>query len=109
VVANIIERKKDVIAALCRKHQVRALWVFGSAATGSFDPVASDVDFLVDLGYYDALVHRRFFDLHEALEALFDRSVDLLTVRSIENPFLMDELEETRKLVHGSPDAEVAA
>jgi hypothetical protein len=109
MVAEIIEQNKDEIGALCRKHGVRALWVFGSAVTAAFDPQSSDVDFLVDLGEYDDVVHRRFFGLLEGLEELTGRPVDLLTVKSIENPYLAEELKETRKLVYGSPDAEAAA
>ena len=109
MVAEIIEQNLEQIAALCRRHRVRALWVFGSAATGAFDPQSSDIDLLVDLGTYDPLVHRRFFGLLHALEALLERPVDLLTVQSIDNPDFMDELEETRVLVYGSPRTQVAA
>lgn len=109
MVAEIIEQKKDEIAVLCRKHGVRALWVFGSATTAAFNPETSDVDFLVDLGEDDELVHRRFFGLLHDLEDVIGRSVDLLTLRSIDNHFFMEELEETRTLVYGPKDAEAAA
>src|SRR5690349_9072204 len=99
MVAAVIEQKKNVIAALCREYRVRALWVFGSAVTDAFDPDRSDIDMLVDLGEYDDMVHRRFFGLLQALEALFKRSVDLVTVRSLDNPYFREELEETRVLV----------
>jgi predicted nucleotidyltransferase len=109
MVAEIIEQKKTEIAALCRKYGVRSLWVFGSAATGAFNPDTSDVDFLVDLGEYDAHVHRRYFGLCAALEDLLNRSVDIVTVRSIENPYFREELEETRVLVYGPRGSEAAA
>lgn len=109
MVAEIIEQKKDEIAALCRSFQVRALWVFGSAAADAFDPASSDLDFLVDLGEYDTLVHRRFYGLLDGLERVTGRAVDLLTVKSIANPYFAAELEETSKLVYGSPDAKIAA
>ncbi len=48
MLAAIIEDNRDAIAALCRKHRVRALWVFGSATTEAWDPASSDIDFLVD-------------------------------------------------------------
>lgn len=109
MVAEIITQKKDEIAALCRKHHVRALWVFGSAVTESFDPQTSDIDFLVDLGAYDDLVHRRFFGLLSDLEELVGRSVDLLTIKSIDNPYFLEEIQETRRLIYGPKNAEVAA
>jgi predicted nucleotidyltransferase len=109
VVADIIEQKRPEIAALCRTHRVRTLWVFGSATTDTWDPETSDVDFLVDLGEYDAQVHRRFFGLLHDLEELTGRSVDLLTVHSIVNPYFREEIDATKELVYGSADAEAAA
>lgn len=32
------------LLALCQQHGVEKLWVFGSAATGTFDPARSDQD-----------------------------------------------------------------
>jgi len=34
----IIDAQRSELAALCRKHRVRRLEVFGSAADGTFDP-----------------------------------------------------------------------
>ena len=38
------------LAELCRRHHVKRLEVFGSAAVGDFNPQTSDIDFLVDFG-----------------------------------------------------------
>jgi predicted nucleotidyltransferase len=44
-----ILRHRDMLAALCRRHGVARLDVFGSAARGAdFDPERSDVDLLVE-------------------------------------------------------------
>ena len=62
----------------------------------SFDRASSDIDILVTFedmavgGYADS-----FFGLHAALEKLFERPVDLLTDRSIDNPFLRPSIEAT--------------
>jgi uncharacterized protein len=109
MVADIVEHNKNAIMELCRKHRIRALWIFGSATTDAWNPETSDLDFLVDLGPYDDHVHRRYFGLLQDLEDLTGRPVDLLTVKSVDNPYLREELEETRKLVYGPADAEVAA
>jgi uncharacterized protein len=109
MVAPIIDDNRDAIAALCRKYRVKALWVFGSAATDAFDHGRSDIDLLVDLGEYDDQVHRRFFGLQHDVEALTGRPVDLITVNSIENPYFREEVLETRKQVYGPTDAEAAA
>lgn len=50
MVPDVIEQKKNEIAALCREYRVRAHWLFGSAVTVAWDPATSNFDFLVDLG-----------------------------------------------------------
>lgn len=83
MLAPIIEDNRDAIAALCRKHRVRALWVFGSAIGDAWKPETSDIDFLVDLGDYDAEVADRFLDLADDLEDVVGRSIDIITVRGL--------------------------
>ncbi len=57
---DAIEKNRDQIAALCQRFGVRRLEMFGSAASGSFDPERSDVDFLLDFGAeYDRMVFSR--------------------------------------------------
>lgn len=87
-VAEIIEAKLPALRELCQRFGVRRLDLFGSAATGRFDPVRSDLDFLVEFeeppsgGFSSG-----YFGLLEGLEALFRRKVDLLTEESLENPY----------------------
>lgn len=94
----------EQLPALCRAHRVRRLDVFGSAVTDTFDDARSDIDLLVDFedlplaGQVDL-----YFGLHDALRALFGRDVDLLTERSIENPYLRRSIEATRKPLYASP------
>lgn len=86
---GFIEAKQAVVAALCQRHRVRQLSVFGSAVRGDFDPETSDIDFLVEfetmppVAYADA-----YFGLKEGLEELFGRPVDLVTAESVVNPYL---------------------
>ena len=110
MVADIVQQKHDAIAALCRKHRMRALWVFGSATTGAWDPESSDIDFLVDLGDYEPGVANRYLNLADDLEALFGRSVDLITVGGLRNNRrLREELERTRVLLYERDHAEAVA
>jgi len=46
--AEIIEANLAALRALCRRFHVRRLDLFGSAATGRFDPARSDLDFLIE-------------------------------------------------------------
>ena len=105
----LIANKREEIAALCKRFGIRRLEVFGSAATGAFDPTSSDLDFLVDLGEYDATVAGRYLDLALALEELFDRRVDLITERSVTNAYLLDSVNRQRETIYETGDREAAA
>lgn len=77
------------LEALCRRHSVKRLDLFGSAATGSFDLARSDLDFLVEFeDLAPAAYARAYFGLREGLAALFGRSVDLVTEPALQNPRL---------------------
>ena len=97
----IIENRSAELAELCRRFHVRRLDLFGSAATDRFDPATSDLDFLVE---YESMVPERYVDsyfgLLEGLEALFQRSVDLVSARAIRNPYFAKSVEETRQPVY---------
>ena len=97
----LITDRLDEIAALCRRLHVRRLQVFGSAARGDdWREADSDIDFRVEfepltaMAYFDA-----YFDLKEALEALFGRPVDLLTDVPIANPYRRASIERDLRTV----------
>jgi uncharacterized protein len=80
-----IKEKRKALAAICRRYGVARLEVFGSAArSADFDPVRSDVDFLVTFAPAVRNELTVFFDLKEALEKLLDRPVDLVERAAIE-------------------------
>jgi predicted nucleotidyltransferase len=75
--------------------------VFGSAVRADFDPLASDLDFLVEFDELDPAKYAdAYFELKESLEALFDRPVDLITESSLENPYFRDRIESERRSVY---------
>lgn len=84
------------LAAVCRRHDVRVLKVFGSAARGEDGP-DSDIDFLVefvgDKSLFDLV--RLQLDLAEWL----GRKVDLLTVPAI-SPYLRDRILASAAVVY---------
>jgi predicted nucleotidyltransferase len=95
--------RREEIAELCRKHHVRRLAVFGSAARDDFDPERSDVDVLVE---FDEIPVERYFDnktsLLNGLRSEFAREVDLLTWKSIRNPVLRKELESSQQELYAA-------
>ncbi len=100
MIPEIALRREDV-RALCRRFGVRRLDLFGSAARDDFDPARSDLDFLVefDQGAARAMSVANYFDLKEALEALFGRSVDLVESGAARNPYLKESIAQSKEPV----------
>ena len=84
-----------------RRFNVKRLEIFGSAATGEFDPASSDLDFIVDFGDW-ALGPwaSHFVDFADALESLFGCRVDLITPRSIRNPYFRQSVDASRRVIY---------
>ena len=92
----------DTLKDLCRKYDVKTMYVFGSVCTDNFND-NSDIDILVS--FKDISIEKytdNYFDLHHKLEELFKRKIDLLTENSLSNPHLIESIEETKKLLYAA-------
>ncbi len=98
-----VRARMPELTALCRRFGVRRLELFGSALRADFDPATSDLDFLLEiepptgLGYADA-----YFGLHEGLEQLFGRAVDLVSIGAVKNPHLLQAIERSRRSLYAA-------
>ncbi len=101
---DAISQHQEGIASLCRQFGVRRLDLFGSATSDHFDPASSDLDFVVDFADRSPGYARRFFAFEAALTELLGQEIDLLTDRSIRNPYLRSSIEERRVPVYESRD-----
>ena len=96
-----INQQQVKLASLCRRYRVRQLQLFGSAATGTFVPATSDLDFIAESADTQAADYAdRYLDFAEALEKLFNRRVDLLRKRAIRNSFFRAEVERTARVIY---------
>jgi uncharacterized protein len=94
---DFILGKREEIAEFCRKHHVRRLSVFGSAARDDFDPATSDVDLLVSFAAdADPVYAKNYHSLRGNLEALFNREVDLIRDGVVRNPYRLESIEEDK-------------
>jgi uncharacterized protein len=99
---SLVAQKKNEVSALCKQFKVRRLDLFGSAVRENFSD-ASDLDFVVSFTEEEPREYTRcYFSLVAALEKLFLRHVDLVTERSIRNPYFREEIELTRQPVYGA-------
>jgi|SRR6266851_4069432 predicted nucleotidyltransferase len=100
---ELIEQHRSELIDLCRRHHVKSLEVFGSAADGTFDPARSDLDFLLE--FLPAAGGRPFhgyFDFKEELEKLFARKVDLVMPSAIRNPYLLKAVNQQRQVLYAA-------
>lgn len=87
----------EKLKAICEKHFVEKLFVFGSALRADFTE-NSDLDFAVLLSEeLDPLSHgESFLNLMNDLEKLFQKKIDLVSYRVIKNPIFKKELDQTK-------------
>ncbi|MCX6233202.1 MAG: nucleotidyltransferase domain-containing protein [Bacteroidetes bacterium] len=99
---SIIKEKISALQELCKKYDVKTLYVFGSVCTDSFTN-NSDIDILIS--FKDISIEKytdNYFELHHKLEELFNRKIDLLTENSLSNPYFIESIEETKQLLYAA-------
>jgi len=100
-VSNYIStHKPDEFAAFLKRENVGRLFVFGSSL---FSKNPNDIDLLIESGHTDPLEKgESLLTLWDYFEEYFQKKVDLLTPRSLNNPFLKEEVEKTKKLIYAN-------
>jgi len=98
---NEVERHIQSIKDLCINHQVEKLYMFGSILRKDFNE-KSDIDFVVRFKPIDILKYSdNYFDFKFSLEDLLNRPIDLLEEQSLKNPYFLESLNESKKLIYG--------
>lgn len=95
--ANALRAKLP--AALCRKHAVKRLTLFGSAARGDATP-ASDLDFMVEFEPGRSPTLSGLELLKHALETLYGRRVDLATTAILDNPYRRKMITKDMEVIY---------
>jgi predicted nucleotidyltransferase len=100
----LVNDNLDAIAALCREYGVLRLELFGSAATGEFDPEHSDIDFIVEYpdDYDFGLWLTRYFEFRKRLEDVLGFPVDLVMVGAIRDPYFIESVNESRSQLYAA-------
>ncbi|MFM6933805.1 MAG: nucleotidyltransferase family protein [Flavobacteriales bacterium] len=94
---ELLSNKKEAIATLCEMHKVKTIAVFGSAARDTMT-AQSDIDFLVQFSEDIEILDfaDNYFSLLESLESLTGKTIDLVSVHSLRNPVLKEEIEKSK-------------
>lgn len=96
----IHSRMADFLS-LCKSHNVKSLYAFGSSITSNFDEKYSDIDLLIELNDSDPINRgEKLMSIWDQFEQFFQRKVDLLTISSIKNPILKANIDSTKILIY---------
>ncbi|MGF7078734.1 nucleotidyltransferase family protein [Mucilaginibacter sp. UYCu711] len=91
----------EQIKKLCHAHDVKSLFAFGSIVSDKLKP-NSDIDLIVDIDSTDPITYTdNYFDLKFQLEEILNRPIDLLEDKAVKNPFLKQQINNTKVLVYG--------
>ena len=99
---KIITDNRENLIELCKKYNVKTMYVFGSASTGNLKKT-SDIDILIS--FKDISIEEytdNYFELHYQLNKLFNRKIDLITENSLSNPYFIAGIEETKELLYAA-------
>lgn|SRR5690554_3445176 len=94
---DLIKNNLDAIIAACKKHQVKSISLFGSAAKDTMHE-ESDIDLLVEFSKdIDVLDYAdNYFSLLEQLQDILKRKVDLVSSKSLKNPILKEVVSRSK-------------
>ena len=100
---SIIENNKASIDKLCFENRVEKLYVFGSVLNENFNE-NSDIDFIVKFNESSPLLEYadNYFELLFAFENLFNKNIDLISEKSLKNPYFIQEVNSTKKLIYAT-------
>lgn len=98
---KIINDNMNRIRSLCSSHNVKSLFAFGSVCTNNFND-SSDIDLLISfnpMGFADYADN--YFDVADKFEEILNHKIDLVTDKSLSNPFFIDSINKTKIMIYG--------
>lgn len=101
---KIVENNIPTIIELCKKHNLKSLYLFGSATDVKYFNEKSDVDFLyeydkgkiAELDYAD-----NYFDFLFSLQSILKRNIDLMPEEKLKNPYLLKQIDAEKIKIYG--------
>lgn len=94
--------------ALCKTHNVKSLYAFGSSINGDFKEDSSDIDLLIEMKNTDPIEKgESLLLIWDQFELFFQRKVDLLTNSSIKNPVLRKNIDLTKVLIYDGKEQKI--
>jgi uncharacterized protein len=89
----------EAIAELCQRWQIQELALFGSVLREDFRS-DSDIDVLITFVLQHPWNLFDFMNLQRELEDLFDRSVDLIQKKELQNPYRRANILRSSRIIY---------
>ena len=101
---ELITSRRKEISNLCNQYNVKYLELIGSALNeDDFDPQTSDIDFIVEFLPSEPRQHARaYFGLLEKLQDMFGCKIDLVEVKAVTNPYLLDSINKNKMEIYAA-------
>jgi predicted nucleotidyltransferase len=104
-----ISQNSNEFLLICKSHDVKTLYAFGSSINTKFLDETSDIDLLIDIDTKDPIKRgENLIDLWDKFEKFFQRKVDLLTISSIKNPILRKSIDSSKLLIYDGKEQKVS-
>jgi len=102
---EIIKENKEELEKLCVELQIKRLYSFGSVETDKFSN-ESDIDFLISFKDNISIEDytNNYFILHYKLRELFNREIDIITERTLSNPYFIESIIKSKQLIYEARD-----
>lgn len=94
---KLLEQHLPQIKQLMQQYGVENAYLFGSAESGTMNE-NSDVDFLIRFpsNMQHTTYADNYFALAEALEVLLGKKVELVTEKTLKNPYLLQSVNSNK-------------
>ena len=100
IMIPLVQNNLKSIQHILHKHNVKHAFIFGSVCTEHFND-NSDIDIIVAFQkrYFDNYVDN-FLSLESELSTLLQREVDIVPEETIQNPYLIQAINQTKTPIY---------
>jgi predicted nucleotidyltransferase len=97
---HIITDNIHQIRMICDRQHIQSLFAYGSVCNEHFNET-SDIDLLVSFKHLDYGDYAdNYFQTADMFEKIFNRPVDLVTDKSLKNPYIIKSVNQTKVLLY---------
>ena len=101
IMSNFLKNLNEQLIEICKTLKIKRMYAFGSVVGENFNK-ESDVDFLICFSDEISITEytENYFELHKKLNFLLNRKIDIVTERTLSNPYFIKSINETKRLIY---------